>query len=147
MGFSLLVGMKPSAIGTILIGFVQMLEITRTICCTSLMFWCTKKPPKNKPNLCRPLVKSKILNPYKPWSNKGLNLAFPKLFLAWVMSSTTVMKLSAKLGHLHKTYRLRRVKSGIITSMTMQLLCCEQKQDKGEHTKLRRVKVHVSGLF
>lgn len=63
------------------------------------------------------------------------------------MSSMTVMKLSAKLGHLHKTYRLRRVKSGIIASMKMQLLCCEQKQDKGEHTKLRRVKVYVSGLF
>lgn len=51
---------------------------------------------KKKPNLCRPLVKSKILNPYKPWSNKGLNLAFPKLLLrgwwaawlswSWVLS-------------------------------------------------------------
>lgn len=65
--------------------------------------WKKKQKQQNKPNSCCPLVKSKILNPYMPRSNKGLNLAFPKSLLAWVMSSVTVMKLiGAELGHPHE---------------------------------------------
>lgn len=39
MGFCLHAGTKPSATGALQIAFIQMLEITSTICCT-LMFWC-----------------------------------------------------------------------------------------------------------
>lgn len=79
----------------------------------------------------------KYSNPYTPRSNKGLNLAFPKSLLAWVMSSVTVMKLiGAELGHPHgKKYRMRGVKSGIIGPMKMQFSCFKQKQDKGEKKK------------